>query len=227
MWSALMKSPRRLLLVNIVKINDSRADKLLKFCESNKGKKLLSKFICRYTTGASEASRKWVGTKIFNLRIFQTELCCHCGMKKWVGTWPISFRFQQKVGGHVPTMPTQLRRPWIVLIFKHTWVMSWVISTTRWGCRGCGFEGQFWSCRYRVWGRRKQHILAILKDLRSLFWGHCYCCCWTCDGGRGAFGVFWLFEAACWGWHFFIGHFQQLLTRLLIFRGCGCQLRLL
>jgi len=32
--------------------------------------------------GASEASRKWVGTKIFNLRIFQTELCCHCGMKK-------------------------------------------------------------------------------------------------------------------------------------------------
>ena len=64
------------------------------------------------TAGASEASRKWVGTKIFNLRIFQTELCCHCGMKKWVGTWPISFRFQQKVGGHVPTVPTQLGRPY-------------------------------------------------------------------------------------------------------------------
>ena len=37
-------------------------------------------------SGALEASRKWVGTKIFSLRIFQTELCCHCGMKKWVGT---------------------------------------------------------------------------------------------------------------------------------------------
>ena len=39
-----------------------------------------------YLGGALGASRKWVGTKIFNLSIFQTELCCHCGMKKWVGT---------------------------------------------------------------------------------------------------------------------------------------------
>ena len=44
-------------------------------------------FIARgLDTGSSEASRKWVGTKIFNQRIFQIEFCCHCGMKKWVGT---------------------------------------------------------------------------------------------------------------------------------------------
>ena len=51
------------------------------------------------------------GHKNFQPKNFSNRLCCHCGMKKWVGTWPISFRFQLKVGGHVPIVPTHLWRP--------------------------------------------------------------------------------------------------------------------
>ena len=54
-------------------------------------------------SGASEASSKWVGkTKNYST-----------GSKKWVSKHFFSLKIKNKVGGHVPTLPNQLRRPWL------------------------------------------------------------------------------------------------------------------
>ena len=62
-------------------------------------------------TGSSEAIRKWGGTEIFNLKIFSTELCCHCSMKVRMGTCSFLFRVEKKWLHTCPLCPPSSEAP--------------------------------------------------------------------------------------------------------------------